>query len=397
MFAPIPDILDELRTGRMVVLVDDEDRENEGDLVIPAEKVTPEAINFMAQYGRGLICLALTGSRIEQLNLHPMTPVNTSRFQTAFHVSIEAAAGVTTGISAADRARTVQVAIDPASTPRDLVRPGHVFPLRARGGGVLVRAGQTEGSVDLTRLAGMTPAAVICEIMNPDGTMARAPQLREFCREHDMKMCSIENLIEYRRQNEKLVRRIAETPLPTERGTFHLVVYETDIDDFQHIALVKGNVAGKQDVLVRVHSECFTGDTLRSLRCDCGVQLERAMTMIEKEGCGVIVYMRQEGRGIGLVNKIKAYELQDQGMDTVEANVHLGFDPDPREYGIGAQILADLGVKTMRLITNNPVKRAGLEGYGLHVSGRVPIEVPPNEINERYLKAKKEKLGHLLS
>jgi len=289
------------------------------------------------------------------------------------------------------------VAIDPASTPRDLVRPGHVFPLRARGGGVLVRAGQTEGSVDLTRLAGMTPAAVICEIMNPDGTMARAPQLREFCREHDMKMCSIENLIEYRRQNEKLVRRIAETPLPTERGTFHLVVYETDIDDFQHIALVKGNVAGKQDVLVRVHSECFTGDTLRSLRCDCGVQLERAMTMIEKEGCGVIVYMRQEGRGIGLVNKIKAYELQDQGMDTVEANVHLGFDPDPREYGIGAQILADLGVKTMRLITNNPVKRAGLEGYGLHVSGRVPIEVPPNEINERYLKAKKEKLGHLLS
>jgi len=397
MFASIPEVIDELRAGRMIVLVDDEDRENEGDLVVAAEKVTHQAINFMAMYGRGLICLALTGERINELNLHPMTPINTSPFQTAFHVSIEAATGVTTGISAADRARTVQVAIDPASKPSDLVRPGHVFPLRARDGGVLVRAGQTEGSVDLTRLAGMTPAAAICEIMNPDGTMARVPQLVDFCKTHDLKMCSIQGLIEYRRQNEKLVRRVAETVLPTQCGTFRLIVYETDIDDFHHVALIKGDVAGKDDVLVRVHSECFTGDVLHSRRCDCGDQLARAMQMIEKAGCGAIVYMRQEGRGIGLVNKIRAYQLQDQGMDTVEANVHLGFDPDPREYGIGAQILGDLGIKRMRLITNNPIKRAGLEGYGLYVTGRVPIEIPPNENNARYLKTKKEKLGHLLS
>ena len=289
------------------------------------------------------------------------------------------------------------MAVDPASSARDLARPGHVFPLRARDGGVLVRAGQTEGSVDLTRLAGMKPAAVICEVMNDDGTMARVPQLKEFCQRHTVKMCSIQSVIEYRRQTEKLVRRAAETDLPTECGAFHLVVYETDIDDFHHMALVKGDVAGKEDVLVRVHSECFTGDVLHSLRCDCGAQLQRAMKMIDDEGYGVIVYMRQEGRGIGLVNKIRAYQLQDQGMDTVEANVHLGFDPDPREYGIGAQILSDLGVKTMRLITNNPVKRAGLEGYGLHIAGRVPIEVPPNAVNERYLRTKKEKMGHLLS
>ncbi|HOZ47434.1 MAG TPA: bifunctional 3,4-dihydroxy-2-butanone-4-phosphate synthase/GTP cyclohydrolase II [Candidatus Hydrogenedentes bacterium] len=397
MFAPIPEVLEEIRAGRMVVLVDDEDRENEGDLMIAAEKVTPETINFMARHGRGLICLSLTGEQADRVGLHPMTSVNTSPFQTAFCISIEAATGVTTGISAADRARTVRVAIDPNSTPRDLTRPGHVFPIRARDGGVLVRAGQTEGSVDLTRLAGMTPAAVICEIMNEDGTMARVPHLEEFCAHHNLKLCSIESLIEYRRQNEKLVRCVADTPLPTAWGTFHLYVYENDVDDFQHIALIKGDVANTPDVLVRVHSECFTGDVLHSLRCDCGAQLKRAMQMIEEEGCGAIVYMRQEGRGIGLVNKVKAYRLQDEGMDTVEANVHLGFDPDPREYGLGAQILADLGITTMRLITNNPVKRSGLEGYGLQVTGRVPIEVAPNAINKRYLKTKKEKLGHLLT
>ncbi len=397
MFASIPEILDELRVGRMCILVDDEDRENEGDLVIAAEKVTPEAINFMAVHARGLICLALTGERIGELHLPPMAPENTSRFQTAFHVSIEAATGVTTGISAHDRARTIQVAVDPKSVPADLVRPGHVFPLRARDGGVLVRAGQTEGSVDLARLAGLNPSAVICEVMNPDGTMARVPQLLEFAKQHGIKMCSTQDLIEYRRRNEKLIRRVAETNLPTEYGSFRLLVYETDVDEFQHLVLVKGDVAHCDDVMVRVHSECCTGDTFHSLRCDCGAQLHRAMEMIDETGCGVIVYMRQEGRSIGLVNKIKAYELQDQGKDTVEANVHLGFDPDPREYGIGAQILADLGVTHMRLITNNPVKRAGLEGYGLQITGRVPIEVPPNDVNRRYLRTKKEKLGHLLS
>jgi 3,4-dihydroxy 2-butanone 4-phosphate synthase / GTP cyclohydrolase II len=397
MFASIPEILEELRAGRMCILVDDEDRENEGDLTIAAEKVSPEAINFMAVHARGLICLALTGERIQELHLPPMAPENTSRFQTAFHVSIEAATGVTTGISAQDRARTIQVAVDPKTTPADLVRPGHIFPLRARDGGVLVRAGQTEGSVDLARLAGLNPSAVICEIMNPDGTMARVPQLMEFAKEHNIKMCSTQEIIGYRRRMEKLIHRVAETKLPTEYGTFRLMVYETDIDDFQHLALVKGDVAHCDDVMVRVHSECFTGDTFHSLRCDCGAQLHRAMQMIEEAGCGVLVYMRQEGRSIGLVNKIKAYQLQDQGMDTVEANVHLGFDPDPREYGIGAQILADLGVTRMRLITNNPVKRAGLEGYGLQITGRVAIEVPPNEVNRNYLKTKKEKLGHLLS
>lgn len=396
MFASIREVVDELRAGRMVVLVDDEDRENEGDLVIAAEKIAPEAVNFMATHGRGLICLALTRERIEELRLAPMTPNNTSRFGTAFHVSIEAATGVTTGISAYDRAHTVKVAIDPASSPRDLVQPGHVFPLRACEGGVLVRAGQTEGSVDLARLAGLNPSAVICEVMNPDGTMARVPQLVEFCKKHGLKMCSIQNLIEHRRRNEKLVQRAAETTVPTEFGPFHLVVYETRVDEYLHLALVKGDVSGKNDVLVRVHSECLTGDVLGSLRCDCGKQLRRALKIIGEAEYGVLVYMRQEGRGIGLINKIKAYELQDQGMDTVEANVHLGFDPDPREYGIGAQILADLGIRTMRLITNNPVKRAGLEGYGLKVSGRVPIEIPFNTYNEKYMKTKKEKLGHLL-
>lgn len=397
MFAPVPEIIEELRAGRMIILVDDEDRENEGDLVIAAEKVTPEAINFMATHGRGLICLALTGRRIEELRVPPMTTKNRSRFSTAFHVSIEAAEGVTTGISAYDRAHTIKVAIDPATIPDDLVQPGHVFPLRARDGGVLVRAGQTEGSVDLAQMAGMNPSAVICEIMNPDGTMARVPQLSEFAREHGIKLCSIESIIQYRRLTEKLVERAATTVIQTPFGEFDLVAYTTRVDEQQHVALVKGDVSTDEPVLVRVHSECLTGDVFGSLRCDCGSQLHKALSMIQEQGRGVLVYMRQEGRGIGLVNKIRAYHLQDQGMDTVEANIHLGFDADPREYGIGAQILSDLGVRRMHLITNNPVKRAGLEGYGLEVVGRVPIEIPPNELNERYLRTKKEKMGHLLS
>ena len=397
MFSPIPEILEELRAGRMVVLVDDEDRENEGDIIIAAEKTTPEAVNFMAQHGRGLICLALTAERIDALQIPPMTSSNTSRFQTAFHVSIEAATGVSTGISAFDRARTIQVAVDPESTPEDLARPGHVFPLRARDGGVLVRAGQTEGSVDLARLAGLRPAAVICEVMKDDGTMARVPDLKTFVEEHGLKICTVQSIIEHRRRTERLVRRVAETPIATDFGEFQLVVYENDIDEHHHMALVKGCVAQGEDALVRVHSECVTGDTFHSRRCDCGSQLHMAMQMVDEAGCGVIVYMRQEGRGIGLVNKIRAYELQNQGMDTVEANVHLGFEPDQREYGIGAQILKDLGLKKMRLITNNPLKRAGLEGYDLEITGRVPIVIPPNESNERYLKTKEEKMGHLLS
>ena len=397
MLSPIEEILEELRQGRMIILVDDEDRENEGDLVLAAELATPEAINFMAKHARGLICMPMKPHRLKELELPPMTIENTSTFNTAFHVSFEAAEGVTTGISAHDRAHSILVASDPATTAKDLVRPGHVFPLSARDGGVLVRAGQPEGSIDLLQLAGMRPAAVICEIMNDDGSMARMPQLEVFAREHNLKICSIAELIVYRRRYEKLVRRVAEAQIPTEFGDFHLVAYETDIDNYQHLALVKGDVSQKEDVLVRVHSECFTGDVLHSLRCDCGNQLHQALRLIDEDGCGVLVYMRQEGRGIGLLNKIRAYALQDQGMDTVEANVHLGFDPDPREYGIGAQILADLGVTSMRLITNNPVKRAGLEGYGLHVSGRVSISIEPNEINRRYLETKREKMGHLLS
>lgn len=396
VFSPIPEVLEELKAGRMIILVDAEDRENEGDLVVAAEKVTPEAINFMATHGRGLICLALTPERLNALDLPPMAANNTAPLQTAFHVSIEAAHGVTTGISAYDRAHTIKVAIDPASKPWDLVRPGHVFPLRAREGGVLVRAGQTEGSVDLARLAGLNSAGVICEIMNPDGTMARVPELTRVAREHGLKMCTIQALIEYRRRHDTLIRRVAETRLPTPWGEFELYAYETDIDNNNHIALVYGDIAAREDVLVRVHSECLTGDVFHSLRCDCGSQLDEAMRMIADDGAGVLVYMRQEGRGIGLVNKIRAYTLQDQGMDTVEANVHLGFAPDPREYGIGAQILCDVGVQKFRLITNNPVKRAGLEGFGLHITGRVPILIAPNEKNARYLRTKKEKLGHWL-
>lgn len=397
MFASIPEILDDLRAGKIIILVDDEDRENEGDFVIAAEKVTPEAINFMITHGRGLVCLAMTGDRLNELGIPPMTTQNRSRFGTAFHVSIEAAEGVSTGISAHDRARTVQVAIDPTTKPRDLVQPGHIFPLRARTGGVLVRAGQTEGSVDLARMAGMNLAAVICEVINPDGTMARVPQLAEIAQKFDLKMCSVESIIQWRRRNEQLVHRAARTPLHTEHGVFELIAYDNDVDSREHVALVKGNVTTDEPVLVRVHSECLTGDVFGSMRCDCGSQLHQAMRMIEKEGRGVVVYMRQEGRGIGLINKVRAYELQDNGMDTVEANVHLGFDPDPREYGIGAQILTDLGVRRMRLLTNNPVKRAGLEGYGLEVIDLVPIQIPPNAINARYLQTKKDKLGHLLS
>ncbi|HNZ19493.1 MAG TPA: bifunctional 3,4-dihydroxy-2-butanone-4-phosphate synthase/GTP cyclohydrolase II [Candidatus Hydrogenedentes bacterium] len=397
MFASIPEILDDLRAGKIIILVDDEDRENEGDFVVAAEKVTPEAINFMITHGRGLVCLSMTGQRLDKLGIPPMTTQNRSRFGTAFHVSIEAAEGISTGISAYDRARTVQVAIDPKTQAGDLVQPGHIFPLRARTGGVLVRAGQTEGSVDLTRIAGMTPAAVICEVINADGTMARVPQLAEIARQFGLKMCSVESIIQWRRRNEQLVHRVAQTRLHTEYGVFDLIAYDNDVDEREHVALVKGDVTVEGPVLVRVHSECLTGDVFGSMRCDCGAQLHEAMRMIEQEGRGVVVYMRQEGRGIGLMNKIRAYELQDNGMDTVEANVHLGFAPDPREYGIGAQILTDLGVRRMRLLTNNPVKRAGLEGYGLEVVNLVPIQIPPNEINARYLQTKRDKLGHLLS
>ncbi len=395
MITPIPEILDDLRAGKMIILVDDEDRENEGDLVVAAEHATGENINFMATHGRGLICMPMTLERLEELDLPPMTTKNTSPFGTAFHLSFEAATGVTTGISAQDRAHSIRVASEPSTMKDDLVRPGHVFPLAAKKGGVLVRAGQTEGSVDLCRLAGMREAAVICEIMKEDGTMARMPQLEVFSREHGIKICTVQDLIEFRRKEESTVHLAASTKLPTNYGEFEMRIFESETDNLQHIALVHGDLADCDTPIVRVHSECLTGDLFGSLRCDCGIQLDKAMKMIVDEGCGVLLYVRQEGRGIGLVNKIKAYNLQDQGMDTVEANVHLGFDPDPREYGTGAQILSALGIKKFRLITNNPVKRAGLVGYGLEVIDRVPIEIPANDINRNYMATKKEKMGHI--
>ncbi|HUL20959.1 MAG TPA: bifunctional 3,4-dihydroxy-2-butanone-4-phosphate synthase/GTP cyclohydrolase II [Thermodesulfobacteriota bacterium] len=390
--------LEDIRQGKMVVLVDDEDRENEGDLTMAAEKVTPEAINFMAKYGRGLVCLSLTDERLNELRLPMMVSENTSRFQTAFTVSIDARKGVSTGISAADRATTILAAVNENTLPEDLVSPGHVFPLRAKPGGVLVRTGQTEGSVDLARLAGLKPAGVICEIMKDDGTMARMPDLQVFAEEFGLKIVTIADLIKYRLNKESLVRRIVTANLPTKYGgVFTAVAYENDVDPYHHIALVKGEIGPEDTVLVRVHSQCLTGDVFGSMRCDCQEQLHTAMAMVEKEGKGVIVYMRQEGRGIGLVNKLRAYCLQDTGKDTVEANEALGFKADMRDYGIGAQILADLGLHKIRLITNNPRKIIGLEGYGIKVVERVSVETKPLQENIEYLRAKAKKMGHLLS
>jgi 3,4-dihydroxy 2-butanone 4-phosphate synthase/GTP cyclohydrolase II len=396
-FNTIEEAIDDIKKGKMVILVDDEDRENEGDLTMAAEMVTPEAINFMAKHGRGLICLSLTPDRVEHLQLPMMTTDNTSSFGTAFTISIEAKKGVTTGISAADRATTIKTAISPKAGPEDLARPGHVFPLRAKPGGVLQRAGQTEGSVDLARLAGLTPAGVICEIMNDDGTMSRVPQLVEFAKAHKMKIVTVKDLIAYRVRKESLVRRVAVTKLPTSYGNeFTAILYANDIDRQSHIALVKGDIKPDDEVLVRVHSECLTGDVFGSMRCDCGDQLHNAMQMIDEEGKGVILYMRQEGRGIGIEGKLKAYELQDKGKDTVEANLALGFKADLRDYGVGAQILRDLGVRRIKLLTNNPKKIVGLEGYGLTVVARMPIEMHPHAKNIHYLKVKKNKLGHML-
>jgi 3,4-dihydroxy 2-butanone 4-phosphate synthase/GTP cyclohydrolase II len=394
-FSPIEEILEEIKAGKMVIVCDDEDRENEGDLTIAAEFVTPEDINFMTLYGRGLICLPMAGEMVDRLEIPDMVQHNYSRMGTAFTASIEAKNGTTTGISAADRAHTCRVAVDDETGPDDLVMPGHVFPLRARPGGVLQRAGQTEAAVDLARLAGLKPAGVICEIMNEDGTMARVPDLEKFAQEHGIKMVTVAQIIEYRRRYERHVKFSVETRLPTEFGEFRLRAYENDVDELTHLALVMGEPEGKDDVLVRVHSACLTGDALHSLRCDCGGQLEKAMARIADEGEGVLVYMQQEGRGIGLLNKMKAYHLQDEGLDTVEANQRLGFAPDLRDYGIGALILKDLGLSRIRLMTNNLTKVVGLQGFGLEIAERIPLEVEPNGENKRYLKTKREKLNHV--
>lgn len=395
-FSSIEEAIEDIRDGKMVVVVDAEDRENEGDLTLAAQFATPEAINFMAKEARGLICLALESKRCDELGLDLMAAKNESPFQTAFTVSVEAREGVTTGISAHDRAQTIQVAIDPRSKPADLVQPGHVFPLKAKDGGVLERAGQTEAAVDLARLAGLTPAGVICEVMNDDGTMARVPDLVEYCAKHGLKMVTTTDLIAYRRQRDKLVEREVEVSMPTAYGDFRAVAYRSLVDGKHHVALVKGDVEGQEDVLVRVHSECLTGDVFHSLRCDCGQQLESALSMIEDAGSGVLLYLAQEGRGIGLLNKLHAYKLQEEGLDTVDANLKLGLPADLRDYGIGAQILVDLGLSSMRLLTNNPKKIVGLEGYGLRVTDQVPIVHEPNEHNRDYLNTKRDKLGHLL-
>jgi 3,4-dihydroxy 2-butanone 4-phosphate synthase/GTP cyclohydrolase II len=396
-FASIEDAIAAIRAGQMVIVVDDEDRENEGDLTIAAEKITPQVINFMAQYGRGLICLAMTPEHLDALDIPLMVPHNSSRFETAFCVSIEAREGTTTGISAADRASTVLAAINPATKPSDLTRPGHIFPLRAKSAGVLARAGQTEAAVDLARLAGLHPSGVICEVMNKDGTMARVPQLCHFARRHDIPLVAITDLIAYRMRTESVVKRVASTKLPTEYGEFRLHAFENQIDKQTHVALVRGDVGNGQDVLVRVHSQCLTGDVLRSARCDCGGQLDKALRRIAKEGRGVLLYLSQEGRGIGLANKIRAYGLQDEGLDTVEANEHLGFKPDQRDYGIGVQILRDLGVRSMHLLSNNPRKLVAIEGYGLSVTKWLPLEIPASASTLRYLTTKRNKLGHVLS
>jgi 3,4-dihydroxy 2-butanone 4-phosphate synthase / GTP cyclohydrolase II len=396
-FARIEDAIAAVRAGRMIIIVDDADRENEGDLMIAAEKATPEAINFMARHGRGLICLSMTPERLDELEIPLMVSQNSSRFDTAFCVPIEAKHRTSTGISAADRAATILTAIDPATTPADLARPGHMFPLRARTGGVLVRTGQTEASVDIARIAGLYPAGVICEVMNEDGTMARVPQLAKVAKRHGLLMITVADLIKYRMSTESLVRRVASAKMPTDYGDFSVHAFENQVDHQAHIAYVRGEIGDGKDVLVRVHSSCLTGDALHSIRCDCGAQLEAAMQKIAKEGRGILLYLNQEGRGIGLANKIRAYELQDEGFDTVEANERLGFKADQRDYGMGVQILRELGVRSMRILSNNPRKLVGIEGYGLTISEWIPLEIPAHESTRRYLKTKKEKLGHKLS